>query len=188
MSFDRAAIEELYAYTGAAWDIYAEKMRALPPELLTKPAPGSGWPALRDAFQHVVGAYDGWLNVDLGAGAPLDPAPDDVAAWERMEAYRAAVRGQFRRMLDDTPDDRLFGPFTKVYDEDGPETLSIGDILANLLLHERGHHGDLSTLFYQHGLEPPFVDYRMYLFMKDNPGRRGQIVRDAANIGAGRDV
>lgn len=35
---------------------------------------------------------------------------------------------------------------------------------------------------------PPFVDYRMYLYMKDNPGRRDQVVRDAANIGAGRDV
>ena len=185
MSFDRAAIEELYGYTGAAWEIYAEKMRALPPDLLTRPAPGSGWPALRDAFQHVLGAYDGWINTDLALGTPLDPSADELATWEKVEEYRTAVRSQFRRLLDETSDESLFERFTKAYDDDGPETLSIADILANLLLHERGHHGDLSTLLYQHGTEPPFVDYRMYLYMKDNPGRHDEIVRGAANIGRG---
>jgi uncharacterized damage-inducible protein DinB len=41
---------------------------------------------------------------------------------------------------------------------------SRGELLTHLLLHERGHHGDVSTLFYQLGIEPDMrVEYRFHL-------------------------
>ena len=79
------------------------------------------------------------------------------------------MRATFRRVLDETPDEKLFEPFTRTYDEDGPETMSLGDILANLLLHERGHHGDFTTLFWQLGIEQPALDYRQYVYLKRHP-------------------
>jgi uncharacterized damage-inducible protein DinB len=47
--------------------------------------------------------------------------------------------------------------------EFGPEELSPADVLTNLLLHERGHHGDLNTLFHQLGVKSYFVDYRFFV-------------------------
>jgi uncharacterized damage-inducible protein DinB len=49
--------------------------------------------------------------------------------------------------------------------------MSVADILAHLLLHERGHHGDLSTLFYHFGAELPSMDYRVYLHLKRSAKR-----------------
>ena len=40
---------------------------------------------------------------------------------------------------------------------------SRADILVHVLIHERQHHGDLNTLLYQHGIEPPVVEYRFSL-------------------------
>ena len=167
--FDRKTLDELYDYTACTWAMIAEVCAALPEGTLAKPAPGSGWPALRDAFQHVLGAIDGWLHETLDYGPLINPPPGALDTWEGIARYREQVRATFRRVLDETPDDQLFEPFTRTYDEDGPETMSLADILANLLLHERGHHGDFTTLFWQLGVDQPALDYRQYVYLKHHP-------------------
>ncbi|MBF6600016.1 MAG: DinB family protein [Dehalococcoidia bacterium] len=159
----RDALDELYRYTEYAWDVFAETMRGLPPGMLTQAAPGSGWPSLRDCYRHVVGAYDGWLHYSLKRGELINPPPERLGTWDGIEDYRRRTRATFRRTLAAVSDDGLAATFAGVYDPGAaPETQSLADILGNLLLHERGHHGDLSTLLYQLGQEPPFVDYRQY--------------------------
>jgi uncharacterized damage-inducible protein DinB len=167
--FDRKTLEELYDYTDFSWAMIARTCSALPEGTLAKAAPGAGWPALRDAFQHVLGAIDGWLHYTLELAPLINPPAEQLGAWSGIQAYREQVRATFRRVLDETPDEKLFEPFTRTYDEDGPETMSLGDILANLLLHERGHHGDFNTLFWQLGIEQPGLDYRQYVYLKRNP-------------------
>jgi uncharacterized damage-inducible protein DinB len=166
----RDAIEELFDYTDFAWAMIGQTVAGMPDGSITRAAPGSGWPALRDAFHHLLGSYDYWLHETLEFGEPIDPGVDALAEWSTIEDYRNGVRSVFRRVLDTTPDMKFYEEFTRTYDEeDGPETLSLADIFANLLLHERGHHGDFSTLFYQLGAQPPFVDYRMYVYLRRNP-------------------
>jgi uncharacterized damage-inducible protein DinB len=166
----RDAIEELYDYTDFAWAAMGEAIRGLAAGSLTRSAPGSGWPALGDCLRHIVGAYDGWLHRELKLGSLVDPAPTSLTTWESFDGYRRSVRTTFRRGLDQTPDQSLYEEITRRYDEeDEPETLSLADILTNLLLHERRHHGDVTTLVHQLGGRPPFLDYRMYVFLKHNP-------------------
>jgi uncharacterized damage-inducible protein DinB len=52
-----------------------------------------------------------------------------------------------------------------VVDVDGdPIQYSRGELITHLLLHERGHHGDVTTLFWQLGLEPEtLLEYRFHL-------------------------
>jgi uncharacterized damage-inducible protein DinB len=167
--FDRKTLEELYDYTDFAWAMLAQTCASLPEGTLAKAAPGAGWPALSNAFQHLLESYDDWLHNTLEFGPLIGPTAESFSDWSNIQACRDGVRSTFRRVLDDTPDEKLFERFTRTYDEDGPETMSLGDILANLLLHERGHHGDFNTLFWQLGVEQPFMDYRMYIYLKDHP-------------------
>lgn len=51
---DRAAIEELFAFTDYSWREYERVIRPLGDKVLTEQAPGSGWPTLRDALAHMV--------------------------------------------------------------------------------------------------------------------------------------
>ncbi len=158
-SMDRAAIEQLLAFTDYSWREYEGVIRPLGDEVLTRPAPGSGWPALRDALAHIVWAYVRWLADPAGTS---DEPVERVTSWDELEDYRRGVRGHMREYLDTLGEDELVTP--REMDVDG-EMLrySPADIFAHAMLHERQHHGDLNTLLYQLGIQVPIVEYRFSL-------------------------
>ncbi len=156
---DRAAIDELFAFTDYSWREHERAIRPLGDEVLTQPAPGSGWPALRDALTHINWAYVRWL---ADPAATTDEPVPSVTSWDKLDAYRRRVRDHARGYLDSLGDGELLTP--REMNVDG-ETLrySPADIFVHVLLHERQHHGDVNTLLYQLGLEPPIVEYRFSL-------------------------
>jgi uncharacterized damage-inducible protein DinB len=161
---DRTALEELYAYTEFAWTRYAQVIDEHGgDELLNREAPGSGWPTLRAALVHVVSVYDGWLNGAwaLGLGERPPFRREDVRTWSQLGEYREITRATFQRALH--VDDAVFHEPHIIEAGYGQERLRHRDILANILLHERGHHGDLNTLLHQLGVPAPLVDYRFFL-------------------------
>jgi uncharacterized damage-inducible protein DinB len=156
---DRTAVEELFTFTEYSWRTYENVIRPLGDDVLTKPAPGSGWPALRDALAHINWAYVRWLeSPDRTTEEPV-PA---VTTWGELEGYRRRVRDHGRAYLDSMSDEVLMTP--RGMEVDG-ETIVYrpSDILAHALLHERQHHGDLNTLLYQLGIEIPIVEFRFSL-------------------------
>jgi len=156
---DRVAIEGLLTFTDYSWGEHDRVIRPLGDGKLTEPAPGSGWPALRDVLTHINWAYVRWLAD--AAGTTDEPVPR-VTSWDELGAYRRRVRDHARAYLDSLGDDELVTP--REMNVDG-ETLvySPADIFAHSLLHERQHHGDLNTLLYQLGIEVPIVEYRFSL-------------------------
>jgi len=158
---NRAAIEELLAFSDFAWRQHEETIRGLGEDALVKPAPGSGWPALRDALAHVNFGYDRWLSIL--ADTPLTGFDvESVRSWDDLESYRSRERARFRESLDSFSDSELAAE--RPMSIDGETLLySPADIFVHVLLHERGHDGDISTLLYQIGMEPPVVEYRFSL-------------------------
>jgi uncharacterized damage-inducible protein DinB len=156
---DRAAIEKLFTFTDYSWHEHERVIRPLGDEGLTEPAPGSGWPALRDALAHINWAYIRWLANPAGT---TDRPVTQVESWDELDAYRRQVRGHARAYLDSLGEEELLTP--REMDVDG-ETLrySLADIFVHVFLHERQHHGDVNTLLYQHGVEVPIVEYRFSL-------------------------
>jgi uncharacterized damage-inducible protein DinB len=156
---DRTAIDELYRFTDYAWRQYEETIRPLGDELLTRPAPGSGWPALRDALVHINWAYVRWL---ADSDATSDERVEAVRTWDELDAYRSRVRDHFRASVDALDDEEL--AVVRDMNVDGQMLrYSRADIFVHVLIHERQHHGDLNTLLYQLGVEPPLVEYRFSL-------------------------
>jgi uncharacterized damage-inducible protein DinB len=156
---DRAAIEELFTFTEYSWGEHQNLIRPLGDSKLTEPAPGSGWPALRDALAHINWAYVRWL---ADPAATTDEPVPRVTSWDELDAYRRRVRDHARGYLGSIGDEDLLIP--REMSVDG-ETLvySPADIFAHTLLHERQHHGDVHTLLYQLGIEVPIVEYRFSL-------------------------
>jgi len=156
---DRPAIEELFTFTDYSWRVYADAVRQLGDEMLTKPAPGSGWPALRDAFVHINWAYVRWLADPAGTSAT---EPEHISSWDELEDYRRRVRGSSSEYFDSLSDDALVTP--REMNIDGKTMLySPADIFTHVLLHERQHHGDINTLLFQLGVDPVMVEYRFSL-------------------------
>lgn len=158
---NRSAIEELFAFSDFCWRQHEETIRALGEGALAKPVPGSGWPALRDALAHVNFGYDRWLAT-LSGKPMFGFDVESVRSWDNLEAGRRRVREWFRENLDSFSDIELTTP--REMNVDGEMLLyRPADILTHVLLHERGHDGDVSTLLYQIGIEPPVVEYRFSL-------------------------
>lgn len=156
---DRAAIEEVWTFTDHSWRVYEGVIRPLGDDLLTAPAPGSGWPALSDALTHMTWAYVRWLADPAGT---TDAPVERVESWDDLEAYRTRVRHHDRAYLDSLGDEQLLTP--REMNVDGKMIrYSPADIFVHAMLHERQHHGDLNTLLYQHGVEVPIVEYRFSL-------------------------
>ncbi len=158
---DRAVIEELFAYTDYAWREYTRAIRALGDPALTRPVPGSGWPSFREALAHLNFAYDRWLADPAGTSARAVDV-QALRSWDDVEGDRKRVRDLFRGYFDSLSDAELMAPREMNIDGD-MLAFSPADIFTHVLLHERGHHGDLSTLLYQVGVEPPVVEYRLFL-------------------------
>lgn len=156
---DRKAVEQLWTFTDYSWRTYEEAVRPLGDEMLVRPAPGSGWPALRDALVHICWAYVRWL---ANPTRTTDEPPETPGTWAELNDYRARVRRRARDYFDSLSDDEL-GRVGEMVVDGRPLRYSPGEILAHTMLHERQHHGDLNTLLYQHGLEIPLVEYRFSL-------------------------
>jgi uncharacterized damage-inducible protein DinB len=156
---DRAAIEELFTFTEYSWRAHERVIRPLGDEMLLKPAPGSGWPALRDALAHINWAYVRWLSDP--AGTSKEPV-ELVTSWAELDAYRRKVRERARTYLDSLSDEQLVT--RREMNVDGSAlTYSPADIIVHVFLHERQHHGDVNTLLYQLGIDVPVVEYRFSL-------------------------
>jgi uncharacterized damage-inducible protein DinB len=156
---ERADIEKLFAFTDYGWRTYEETIRPLGDELLTRPTPGSGWLALRDALAHINWAYVRWLADPF---ATTDEPVERITSWDELDAYRRRVRDHARGYFDSLDDHELSTP--RDMNVDGETLLySPGEILVHVMLHERQHHGDLNTLLYQLGIEIPIVEYRFSL-------------------------
>jgi uncharacterized damage-inducible protein DinB len=156
---DRAAIEELLAFTDYSWREHERAIHPLGDDVLIQPAPGSGWPALRDALSHINWAYVRWLANPAGT---TDEPVEGVKSWNELEAYRRRVRGRAREYLDSLGDGELLTP-REMNVDDETRLYSPADVFVHVLLHERQHHGDVNTLLYQLGVEPPLVEYRFSL-------------------------
>ncbi|MBI5947132.1 MAG: DinB family protein [Chloroflexi bacterium] len=164
----RDAIEELFDYTGWAWERLARVIEELPPDQFAEPVAGSGWPSLSACLSHVVSAYDGWINGEWGLrlGALAYPGEEALSSWTVMREYQRHCREAFHGALS-VDDAVLYQKRAMDFGDDSPELLSRADILANLLLHERGHHGDLNTLFHQLGIRSYIFDYRFFVSRRE---------------------
>ena len=129
-------------------------IRPLGGDVLMRPAPGSGWPALRDALAHMNWAYVRWLASPVAATTSRRNArtrgPISTSIGRR-------VRVNMRTYLDSLDEDELSAQREMSVDGE-PMLYSPADIFVHVMLHERQHHGDLNTLLYQLGVEIPIVN------------------------------
>jgi uncharacterized damage-inducible protein DinB len=161
---NRDALRELFDYTDFTWASYGRCLGSLPPDAVTRPAAGSGWESVRQALFHIVAAWDGWICEQTGAElSAVDP--QEITTWEQLDAIRSELRAHLRHIIDETPDEQLDA--ARPVHPGGPANAP-REVVAHILLHERGHHGDISTLLSALGAEPPNSDYLVFVFARNH--------------------
>lgn len=163
--FDRDGLRDLYDFTTFTWESLRRAVERLPESAFTQPVDGSGWPSLRDAVFHLAGGWDRWLRDRVAPDAVLLENAADVATISATQAYRNVVRGWLRTAIESTPDDALVAQSEAMLPGTPQEfRVSPADVIAHILLHERGHFGDVATLIHAHGGSAPNADYLTYIF------------------------
>ena len=160
---DKGSLLDLFDYTGFVWDQFRD---AVPEqETLVAVAPESGWPTLRNCLAHIILAYDRWVPaiVELQAKELPEPADGDFLTWPQIDAQRARTREALRSAIERWTEREL----QDIHDVGvGGELVpySRAELILHLLLHERGHHGDVTTLFSQLGIGADLaIEYRFHL-------------------------
>ncbi|MEO8541526.1 MAG: DinB family protein [bacterium] len=160
---NRADLLDLFDYTEFAW----QQLMAVTDdnEVLLRPAENSGWPTLRDCLGHIVRAYSRWAPaiIERKTGFMPEIADSDFRTWAALNEEHASARHRLRQSIQTWNEDEL----TKLNDvEVYGETMrySRSELILHVLLHERGHHGDATTLFWQLGIEADAaLEYRFHL-------------------------
>lgn len=157
---NRTASQRLYAFDDYVWRQVIEIISGTGPDVLAITAPGSGWPSLRNCLAHIIFGYDRWVGIMTAT--PLSSVSEQVQSLPEIDAARTSLRDSVDSILDGLSDDDLqeIRPFA-IDDERMP--YSHAELLTHLALHERGHHGDITTLFWQLGLEAATAfEYRFH--------------------------
>ncbi|MGE0599746.1 MAG: DinB family protein [Dehalococcoidia bacterium] len=160
---DKADLLDLFDYTEFAWrqliDVTDDDA------VLLRPAENSGWPTLRDCLGHIVRAYSRWVPaiVELKTGFMPEIADGDFRTWFALDEEHTQARTRLRQSIQAwTEDDLTKLNDVEVYGE--TRRYSRSELILHILLHERGHHGDVTTLFWQLGVEADAaLEYRFYL-------------------------
>jgi uncharacterized damage-inducible protein DinB len=170
--FTREALNDLVDYTDFTWETYGKLLRRLPDGALARPLADAGWPALRNVLFHLATAWDDFLRDRLSIEDPLDDSPDAVASWSDLQERRDKIRGWLKRVIDEASDDDLHAQTLPMWEgTPGEMRVSLADVLAHILLHERGHHGDVTTILSQLGATIPGTDYLVYVFFKQRQAK-----------------
>lgn len=110
-------------------------------------------------------AYDRWVPaiVDLETRPLPHVADGDFRTWAQIDTQRMRVQEPLRQWLETCSDAELAEQHDVNVDGDVLR-YSRGELALHLLLHERGHNGDVTTLFWQLGIEPEtWPEYRFHL-------------------------
>jgi uncharacterized damage-inducible protein DinB len=158
---NRDALLELFDYTTFTWATYGVAMQQLPPDAFVRTIEGSGWTSLKQPLFHIAAGWDEWI-CELTGAEPQTIECADVATWEELKAIRSKMRPLLLRIIEETPDEELHSTTDATV---GGRSRS--DIIAHILLHERGHHGDVTTLLSALGAEVPMSDYLVYAWFRD---------------------
>jgi uncharacterized damage-inducible protein DinB len=176
MTMDRAALHELLDYTDFTWGAYRRAIRDLPAEVFSRPVEGSGWPALGNALFHIAGAWDEWLRDAAGEDYEIRDIAWYLESWERLDEFRGLTRRWLRHVVERASDDALDQPDTTLKRvPNAPPEFTVPttkQIILHLLLHERGHHGDISTLMHTLGGILPPIDYLGFVAWKQRKAAR----------------
>ncbi|MVN85748.1 DUF664 domain-containing protein [Deinococcus sp. HMF7620] len=169
-------VREYYAYLTAAREQLWNFLRALPPEDLDRDLIESGdrFHCIKDLLLHVTDFEDHWIHsIVLGDGVqgqfPHDWVQPQAAQYDLgwILAYSREVTRRTAAFLDGQPD---LGRLVKlVQDDPASDTVTLDQLLWNVMTHEVRHTAQIALMIRQLGHTPPWLDYMRFARPQSTP-------------------
>ncbi|GGS41600.1 DinB family protein [Deinococcus knuensis] len=181
-------VREYYSYLSAARAQLWNFLRALPPADLDRDLIDSGdrFHNIKDLLLHVTDVEDHWIHGVVLSDSVHQRYPHD---WVRPQAtqydlnwileYSREVSGRTAAFLDSDPD--LNRSVKLVQDDPASDTVTLDQLLWNVMTHEVRHTAQIALMIRQLGHTPPWLDYMRFARPQVTPG---QASADAPDLDA----
>ncbi|GGR94363.1 DinB family protein [Deinococcus sedimenti] len=173
-------VREYYAYLTAAREQLWNYLRALPQADLDRNLieDADRFHSIKDLLLHVTDVEDHWVHgIVLGDGVQRQ-FPHD---WVRPQAqqydlswildYSREVTRRTCSFLDSEPD--LNRSVKLVQDDPASDTVTLDQLLWNVMTHEVRHTAQISLMIRQLGHTPPWLDYMRFMRPQSTSAQAG---------------
>lgn len=171
-------VREYYAYLSASREQLWNFVRALPSDDLDRDLiePGDRFHSIKDLLLHISDVEDHWVH-RIARGQDVGREGRYAHDWVVPQAaqydlnwiieYGQAVTAQTRTFLEGQPD--LQAPVKLVQDDPASDTVTLDQLLWNVMTHEVRHTAQIALLIRQLGHTPPWLDYLRFVRPQSTP-------------------
>lgn len=187
-------VREYYTYLSAAREQLWNYLRALPTADLDRDLIESGdrFHNIKDLLLHVTDVEDHWVHF-IARGENLQSDGRFKHDWVKPQAqqyelswiidYGRTVGQQTQAFLDASPD--LERSIKLVQDDPASDTVTLDQLMWNVMTHEVRHTAQIALLVRQLGHTPPWLDYLRFARPQATGGQAGgPDLDDAAEAGS----
>lgn len=187
-------VREYYTYLSAAREQLWNYLRALPTADLDRDLIESGdrFHNIKDLLLHVTDVEDHWVHF-IARGENLQSDGRFKHDWVKPQAqqyelswiidYGRTVGQQTQAFLDASPD--LERSIKLVQDDPASDTVTLDQLMWNVMTHEVRHTAQIALLVRQLGHTPPWLDYLRFARPQATGGQAGgPELDDAAEAGS----
>ena len=165
-------VREYYAYLSASREQLWNFVRALPAEDVNRNMIDSGerFHNIKDLLLHTIDVEDHWVH-GIARGGDVQSEGKFKHDWVTPRAeqfdlnwiieYGREVTRRTNAFLDGNPD--LNRQVKLVQDDPGSETVTLDQLLWNVMTHEVRHTAQVALLIRQLGHTPPWLDYLRFM-------------------------
>lgn len=175
-------VREYYTYLSAAREQLWNYLRALPTADLDRDLIESGdrFHNIKDLLLHVTDVEDHWVHF-IARGENLQSDGRFKHDWVKPQAqqyelswiidYGRTVGQQTQAFLDASPD--LERSIKLVQDDPASDTVTLDQLMWNVMTHEVRHTAQIALLVRQLGHTPPWLDYLRFARPQATGGQAG---------------
>jgi uncharacterized damage-inducible protein DinB len=149
-------VTDLVRYNHVVREAYFEAMAKLPWHEVVAPR-GLSFDSMRDVFVHLTLVEDRWISYTIPGrfNEWVDPDFNALTGLESLKVYMQRVHGNTEKYLSNLSQGELKRQIVMPWSQK-PIKLDIEVCLTHMVMENMIHYGELSTAFWQMGLEPPY--------------------------------
>jgi uncharacterized damage-inducible protein DinB len=151
-------------YNYWARDRQLQSCASLTAEQFVRPVGGS-FPSLRDTMAHMVAGEWLWLERWRGRSPHALIPTGDFPAIEAVVNRWNAVEHEFREYIANLDEEALARPLTYINFQGEEWSYPLWEMISHLLNHQSYHRGQVATQLRMLGVQPPHVDFLVWLDM-----------------------
>ncbi len=152
-------IRKLFEYNEEVRHRYLEYLAKMPWEELVMNREAS-FQSLRNIFLHTLNVIDYWLDVLLDEQLCVEMRYDEYTRIGEIYEYMGNVEKRLRTYFESLSSDGLAKKYVRTNDLNEIVEVTAEDVLIHLFEEEVHHRGELISLIWQMGGEPPIMGWK----------------------------